>query len=211
MKNDLDRIDGRCDWVPDRVPLPLDLLGVFQYHSSFYAPWKGKIRQWFTPIPSIKETHWTKFLGQWKPIAAIHLRRGDYGKGMFYIPPNQWYLDWLETFWRRSGDFTLYIATDDPDTAGIDDFEDYAPTLARDIPGVLAGAEFFIDFYVMTQARKLAISNSSFSFFASMLNTHRRQGLFAPPDRRLKRREMTSASDDPPPWLLPEQRTTASP
>jgi hypothetical protein len=42
--------------------------------------------------------------------------------------------------------------------------------LASDLAEPPAGAEFLVDFFALCRADRLAISNSTFSFVASMLN-----------------------------------------
>ena len=143
----------------------VDIAGYFQFHTSYYRPHREKIQQWFT----IKFPPALPFASM--DIIAIHLRRGDYchsTSGYAFVPPNEWYLRWLEGIWNTWEKPVLYIATDDVTAA--QDFRKYDPITTSD---------FEWDFYAMTQARALAISNSTFSFAAAMLNT-RASGFFRP-------------------------------
>ena len=112
-------------------------------------------------------------------LVAIHLRRGDFGYGRFWIAPAAWYADWLEAIWTRLRRPVLFVATDDPAAAA--SLARFAPVLASDLGPEIPGAEFFRDFHLLTQADVVAISNSSFSFAAALLNS--RATAFMRPDR----------------------------
>jgi hypothetical protein len=78
----------------------------------------------------------------------------------------------------------LYVASDDAATHR--DFAQFSPITAQDLGERIPGAEMYPDFHVLTQADLLAISNSSFSMCAAMLNA--RASSFvrpAPNERRL--------------------------
>ena len=119
-----------------------------------------------------------KIAAKGKTLVAIHLRRGDFGYGQFWIAPETWYLEWLAKHWPQLDQPVLYIASDDP--AIHRQFATYSPMTAADLDPPQAGAEFYDDFHVLTQADHVAISNSSFSFVAGMLN--RRAKNFLRPD-----------------------------
>lgn len=68
----------------------------------------------------------------------------------------------------------LFIASDEPETV-LDDFREYYPITSKDLGLKLPQAEFYPDFYLLSQCDAVAISNSSFSFLACMLN---QQGKF---------------------------------
>jgi FkbM family methyltransferase len=101
-------------------------------------------------------------------LVALHLRRGDFGQGRFWEAPVAWYRDWLAELWPRLERPRLYLATDAPELAG--EFSAYAPHTARELGVEFPGVEFLADHYFLTRARHLAISNSSFSYSAAMLN-----------------------------------------
>ena len=63
----------------------------------------------------------------------------------------------------------LFIAIDDLDTV-INDFGEYNPVTVKDLNIELPKANYYPDFYILTQLDVVAISNSSFSFVPSMLN-----------------------------------------
>jgi hypothetical protein len=99
---------------------------------------------------------------------AIHLRWGDFAFGRYGITPIEWYLKWLDSVVPTLNRWTLYIATDDSRSALA--FRRFHPIMATDLGNLVSGAEFLTDFYVLSQADLMAISNSTFSFVASMLN-----------------------------------------
>jgi hypothetical protein len=73
----------------------------------------------------------------------------------------------------------LYVATDDAKT--LSELKEFKPLAAKDLGKPIPGLEFFYDFHMLTQAHVVATSNSTFSVFASMLNT--RAKTFMRPDR----------------------------
>lgn len=100
-------------------------------------------------------------------IVCLHLRRGDFGWGPFWIAPEAWYLEWLDALWPSLRNPVLYIATDDSDVTAA--FAPYRPVTTLGLPPV-EGARFLDDFQALCAADILAISNSTFSFTASLLN-----------------------------------------
>lgn len=100
-------------------------------------------------------------------VVCLHLRRGDFGWGPFWIAPEAWYLEWLDGIWPTLRNPVLYIATDDPSLIAA--FARYRPITTLGLPPV-DGAGFLDDFQALCAADILAISNSTFSFTASLLN-----------------------------------------
>jgi FkbM family methyltransferase len=167
---------------PDQRPANLDVCGVFQYHTAFYAPHRAAIRALFRPVPALKElldAGLGRVRARGRTVVALHLRRGDYGYGMFFVAPASWYLRWLEALWPTLDAPVLYIASDEPEAVA-GEFAHYAPMTAKDLHIPSFGADFYPDFYLLSQADAVAISNSSFSFAACMLNE--RAGTFTRPD-----------------------------
>jgi len=163
-----------------------DLWGYFAYHTSFYRPHRERIRALFQPAPPIKalvDASVARLRERGKTLVAIHLRRGDFGYGRFWIAPEQWYLDWLAEIWPTLEAPVLYIASDDPEIHR--QFSAYNPLWVKDLGETVPGVEFYSDFYVLSQADVVAISNSTFSFCATLLND--KVGLFMRPEPKLKR------------------------
>lgn len=167
-------------------PANRDLWGYACYNTRFYQPHRDLVRRLFTPgarVQPFANAIADKLSARGKTLVAIHLRRGDFGYGQFWIAPETWYLDWLKALWPTLDKPVLYIASDDEQI--FRKFAAYAPVTAADLGSPLPGAEFYGDFHVLTQADHLAISNSSFSFTAALLNA--RAQSFLRPDLANKR------------------------
>lgn len=173
-----------------------DISGYFCGNTQQWAAWRDQFRDLFQPSQKVGP-----LLGQaldelrsrGSTIVAIHLRRGDFGYGRFWVAPSSWYVTWLKTIWARLDRPVVYIASDLPgphaDFAAFDAWS--ADRLGVDIPG----AEFLIDHHILRHADYLATSNSSFSFTAAMLNERARSFVRPDADRRV-----LVAFD---PWLSP--------
>lgn len=163
-----------------------DIDGYFCGDTSPLAPHAAAFRRIFT-----RGQRWRDRFGQvqarlretGETIIALHLRRGDFGWGPFWIAPEDWYLNWLNTVWPSLRDPVLYIATDDPRV--IPAFSRYQPLTAEHLCLTpIDGASFINDFNALCAANILAISNSTFSFTASLLNENATS--FMRPDPRLR-------------------------
>ncbi|MGY0715243.1 glycosyltransferase [Azospirillum argentinense] len=156
---------------PSTVLADREVSGYFCGDTTPLAPFKEEFRALFTPGRHL-QPHADALLGRLRDagrtVVALHLRRGDFGWGRFWIAPASWYRHWLETVWPTLDRPVLFIATDDP--AQLREFAAYRPVTAGDLAEPIAGAEFFTDFHVLCHADRVAISNSSFSFVATMLN-----------------------------------------
>ncbi|NJN87145.1 MAG: FkbM family methyltransferase [Leptolyngbyaceae cyanobacterium SL_7_1] len=159
----------------DGAPTPyknVDFWGYFQYHTRVYAPHKDYIRSLFQPVPSITIEMgqlFDRLRSQGHTIIGLHLRRKDYGYEYFFVAPNQWYKDWLKGLWDTLDDPVLFIASDDLESV-LPDFSEYNPVTSNSLDANFQTAPFYPDFYLLSQCDLLAISNSSFSFAASLLN-----------------------------------------
>ena len=159
-----------------------DVTGYFCGNTGFLSARRDAFRAFFTPGPRLRpltDTIASRLQARGGTVVALHLRRGDFGWGRFWIAPEAWYLRWLEEVWPGLDRPVLYVATDDP--ACLSAFAPYRPLCARDLAEPIAGAEFLTDFHALCVADFVAISNSSFSFTASMLNRTARA--FCRPDR----------------------------
>jgi len=156
-------------------PLPsMNLYGYFQLHTSVYKQYRDEIRKIFTFAEPWRGalhnlvSRLREFSG--RKIVAIHLRRGDYGSGIFYRAPCQWYMDWIKSAGITPAEFAIYISSEDPIPyvtrfAGFQVFCNKSLGLPDD-PNIAS----LFDFVALANADLVAISNSSFSFFATMLN-----------------------------------------
>lgn len=153
-----------------------DLWGHLQCHTSYFRPHQALFRALFRPgarlQPSLDRAM-ARLREHGRTLVAIHLRRGDYRGGEYFWPaPSSWYLGWLRAVWPELEEPLLYIASDDPSVHR--EFADFSPITAGDLGVTLPGAEMYPDFHIMAQADVLAISNSSFSVAAALLNEHAR-------------------------------------
>ncbi|MCH9750586.1 MAG: FkbM family methyltransferase [Alphaproteobacteria bacterium] len=164
-----------------------NLTGFFQYNTLHYKRHRESIQSTFSfKGPYLDRARQIKaaFEARGEPVIGLHLRRGDYGNRWFFIAPTRWYIDWLRSLQASNPRMTIFIASDDLDLV-IPDFSEFNVMTSRDLPtSGPADPDFFDDFAALTLCDKLAISNSSFSFAASLLNT--RADDFVRPDLSVK-------------------------
>ena len=158
----------------DPKPRPAcDFSGFFQYQTRYYLPHQEMIRDHLTfkgIYAKRRDQIRALFDAQPGPVITVHMRRGDFGTGIFFIAPEVWYLDWLNTLREEYPNLSVYIASDDIDAVR-PAFSDYPLLTEADLPKLDLAHDFATDFIALTQGDAIAISNSSFSFAASMLNT----------------------------------------
>lgn len=177
------------DPLPHVPLINVDFFGWFQYHTSYYAPFKDYIQHLFTPVPRIKgflDEGVRKMRKRGKTLVAFHLRRGDYVTNpykdkTFFSAPTEWYKKWLEENWSKLDSPVLFVASDELDTV-LEDFMEYNPVTSEQLGISLERAPFYPDFYFLSQSDIVLISNSTFSFAACMLNKQGRLFLRAHKD-----------------------------
>jgi FkbM family methyltransferase len=158
------------------------------YFVGSKAEWKSRaaeFRALFTPGRNIRpllDRAWHALEAAGKTVVAIHLRRADFGYGRFWIAPPEWYLAWLRTVWPGLDKPILYVATDD--TELISKFAEFSPWDSSRIGVAIPGADFMIDHHILRHASHVAISNSTFSFTAAMLNERALTFVRPHPNRR---------------------------
>ena len=172
----------------------VDLYGYFLYHTKFYNRYKDFFISLFQPQLNIVnqiQSSLDTLKKQGKTIVGIHIRRGDYftltysnysmknGKSPYFFAPCKWYIQYLEEIWGTLNNPVLFIASDEPDKI-LNDFKVFSPITSKHFSVYIPQAEFYPDFYFLSQCDILAISNSTFSFLASMLN--QKCKTFARPD-----------------------------
>lgn len=165
-----------CEWTKhfkEKIPAfaSTNYWGYFMAHSSDLAQDRDFICGLFRFPPIFArsfESRLAKLRKHRRRILAIHLRRGDYGFGYFFRAPCSWYESWLSQSGLDPAEWLVYLCSENPATYR-KRFEGFKITDASDLD---AGSELaiYLDFYIMTQADKVLISNSSFSFMATMLN-----------------------------------------
>jgi hypothetical protein len=149
-----------------------DMVGYFQCHTSYLRPYRARFGGLFQPgarLRPMADRALGRLRERGRTLVALHLRRGDYTGGpLFWPAPAAWYLEWLRPIWHELDAPVLYIASDDVTVHR--EFAEFGPTTAMDIGETVPGAEMYPDFHILAHADLLAISNSSFSVAAAMLN-----------------------------------------
>lgn len=155
----------------------VDFHGYFQLHTQYHAQHKEYFQSLFKPVPEV-EAKVREALdclrSKGKTVVGLHLRRGDYRTVHTVVPyltvaPSGWYKEWLDGLWETLDEPVLFIASDEVETV-IGDFAEYHPITVKDLGVEMPEAPFYPDFYILSQCDVLAISNSTFSFAAAMLN-----------------------------------------
>lgn len=176
------------DPIPHTPIVNVDFWGYFQYHTSYYAPYKEYIRSLFKPIFPIQvlmNEGVSRLRSRGNTVVGFHFRRGDYedyDDKIFFCAPTAWYKEWLEENWSKLDSPVLFIASDELEKV-LGDFQEYNPVTSDDLGISLPLAPYYPDFYFLSQCDIVLISNSSFSFAACMLN--KKGQLFLRPDRDL--------------------------
>lgn len=169
------------------APRNVDIWGWFQWNSAIFAPFKEVLRETFAPNARLQEHMEGIFNseiryrgGVKRTVIGIHLRYGDYqniaASSFGYCAPTSWYLEWLEKIWDTAENPLLVVTSDDLKSV-VGDFAGYdmvtTASAGLNMPDEFRGmkAGFFPDWYALTQCDVLAISNSTFSFSASLMNT----------------------------------------
>lgn len=179
--------DLDAEYISDAVSnVNVDIWGWFQWHSSHYMRFKSHIQDSFSPVPALKSQFESTFHnnlryrnGKKHTVVGLHLRLGDYqniaASSFGYCAPTSWYLNWLAEIWPTLENPVLFVASDDLGSV-LRDFAEYSPFTADSIslkmPETMKHlkAGFFPDWFGLTQCDVLAISNSTFSFSACMMN-----------------------------------------
>lgn len=175
-----------------RIPYnKFNLIGFFLYHTKYYSKSKKLFLDLFKfqedKLSKLEEVKRVLMSGTQRDLLCIHIRTEDYitvqilPNTQFKVISFQVYLDWLAVVWPKLHKPILYISTTDPQAIH-DIFSQYHPVTSHDIVTLLSkinanSAKFwswpqnrvYLDFYMLTQANYLAISNSCFSMTSSLL------------------------------------------
>ena len=160
-----------------------DVCGYFQYGTDWYLPSRELFRDLFRPVPEIEtplKAAIEKLRAGGRTVIGIHVRRGDFAGGIHYSAPAEWYVKWLIANWSKWKSPVLLLASDElAKVAG--DFAQFKPVTSGDMGVSVPPAAYYPDYYMLSQCDVMAISNSSFSFSAAMLNE--RASVFVRPSR----------------------------
>lgn len=158
-----------------------DSQGYFQYNTRYYLPFREKVFTFFQPASMVNwslQPFLREIRNKGNTLVAIHLRLGDASsQGR---PSNvRMYVDWLKAVWPTLMQPVLYLATDNLELAQ-KELQEFYPVTCEGFSFPLPEANYYPDFFMMTQADILVAGNSTFSFSASMLN--QRANTFLRPD-----------------------------
>ena len=162
-----------------------DVAGFFCGSTAAWGDRAAQFRALYTPggkIRPLLDRAWHALECAGRTVVAIHMRRGDFGYGKYWIAPPEWYLAWLSAIWPGLDKPVLYVATDDETV--VPRFAEFSPWDARRLDVHIPGADFMVDHHVLRNADKVAISNSTFSFTAAMLNQRALTFMRPHPNRR---------------------------
>jgi len=165
-----------------------DFHGYAQFHTSYYRPEQEFLRGLFAPPEALYDriNPAAENLRQSPTVIGLHMRRGDTGRAIFYLTPNEWYLRWLKENWGRFLRPILFIASEDPSDAEV--FRDYNPVTSADLlplaadryrlynylrcelaDPTAANMDWFPDWHLLTQCDVLLFGESTFGFTAAMM------------------------------------------
>lgn len=168
----------------------VDLWGFFQFHTRFLQPHQAFFRALFQPIPELRESlevGLAQLRARGKTIIGVHIRRGDFVRlpmaGFTLVVPLAWWCEWLDSVWDQFDQPVLFLCSDELEHV-LPAFAKFNPVTCHDLsielPQLQAiQAEFYADFFMLSQCDVVGISNSVFSFAACLLN-ERGQQFFRP-------------------------------
>jgi hypothetical protein len=167
-------------------PCNVDLQGYFQHHTSVYSPFKAQFRSYFNPVPEVAD-QLHKWVAECRrdctTLIVLHLRFGDQ-TGTEYESNPASCISWLRSSWTSWVRPRLIVISDDIVKAS-SAFNEFSPYSPPKITLPIEGADFYPDYFLMTQADVLVVSRSTFSFTASLLN-ERTDSFYRPTDDRSK-------------------------
>lgn len=178
-----------------RLPfLNADFEGLFMIPTGHLKNMRKYLRSLIKPSSDIQnflKPCVERLRARGKTLIGVHLRRGDFitrnmRLNFEFVTPVSTYIRWLKSIWASLNEPILFISSDDINSV-ISAFADFCPITSRDlcsdIPPYMKNldlspkqlvrtVDFFPDWYLLTQCDIMAISNSTFSFTASMFSEH---------------------------------------
>ncbi len=165
----------------------VDLWGFFQVHTRFLQPHQAFLRSLFQPVPDLRDAldaGLAQLRSQGKTIIGLHVRQGDFVRlplaGFTLVVPLAWWCDWLDSLWDQLDQPVLFLCSDEMERV-LPAFARFKPITCHDLAIQLPqqlqtmDAEFYIDFFMLSQCDVVGISNSIFSFAACLLNERGQQ------------------------------------
>jgi hypothetical protein len=180
----------------------VDLEGPYILHTRHLSRHRALLHRIVQPVPALEEcldAGWRDLRSRGGTVIGVHVRRGDFDvkfshQGFEFVAPMHWYRSWLEELWPRYERPVLFVASDSLPRV-LPALSRYHPITIHDLrvafppafqnlglppTHLQRDAGFFLDWGLLTRCHALAISNSTFSFTASMVNAS--ASVFARPD-----------------------------
>lgn len=170
---------GRREEISERVKPGFRMVGYFQSPDFFEAIDEEVLQHWALLEPTSQESARLEAL---KPgtFIALHVRRGDYLdpaiQATHGLCSAEYFRKGLETLRKIEGNLPVVIFTDSPEYVS-KELEDLDNSTIFDQHGIRDS----IVIKVMASARAIAISNSSFSWWAGYLISKTSQGTVLAP------------------------------
>lgn len=170
--------------------------GYCQYHTSYYRRDKDFLQGLFAqpaePQAGRMAAPLARLRSMGDTIIALHLRRGDCGRMIFWFTPVLWCLKWLKQNWERFEQPVLLLVVEDQSL--VEPFLAYHPVTAETL-GIEFTAQpypkytypmqlrkerarqidFFPEWYLMQHADVILGSDSTYNFTAAWTSTVNRE------------------------------------
>lgn len=167
-----------------------DLWGWYLADTAAYAARSERWRELFEPVPAIAarlEPAWRRLRERGRTVVGLHVRRGDLRRHrghplvdrLYLMAPIEWYRRWLAATLPGLDRPVVFLASDEPESVARE-LAEFRPVTAAELGAELPEAPFYPDFRLLGRCDLMAISNSTFSYAAAMLNRSARR--FARPD-----------------------------
>jgi len=164
-------IQKATGWNCAEPPRNVDLQGYFQYHSALYRPFKYKWHEFFSPISVIANPllDWVRECRNGcSTLVVAHIRMGDQ-MGTLHQGNPELCSRWIRDKWSTWIDPRVIVLSDSYELVA-EYFRDVPVFIPPHFAMPFPEADFYSDYFLLTQADVLVASRSSFSRTATMLN-----------------------------------------
>jgi hypothetical protein len=143
-------------------------------HTATLRPYReriGTLFSWGERYQRVGEQVLERLRAGGRRVVAVHLRRGDYGYDAFFRAPCTWYERWVRSEGLDPERHVIFLCSEEA-ARYAHRFPGYTVASSSLFAGELGVEEWLLDFLLLCSSDVLAISNSTFSFFASLLNNN---------------------------------------